>query len=147
MAFKKTGDEMTEESKKEMREQERSRKKHIAIGALVLMLIGVAIALVGIVFTQPYIEDVDHMTDPSIAVRDIDNATYTWSAAELKDLRMDRLVIVVVGALFVAAGYPLFILSPDDKYLHKMYCEIIEENNFKYCPECGLKLSRLERKG
>ena len=137
---------MEEKKNEGIAKQQRKRATAIAIACLCLIGTGVALVLVGAMHTSVYPADFDHITDKSLAVRDIENATYTWTAEEIDEQADKGLAIMIIGGLFAAAGYPLLFVVPRETELHKMYCEIEEYGPCKYCPECGLKLSRLEKK-
>ena len=138
---------------KEMSEHRKSLKRaELIIGSIAvgLMLIGAMIVLIGAMKQMAYLEIQadDHMTDDSIPYRDLDNATYTWELSELEDLFDDHTNLLIFGAVFVGLGYVAVLVMgatiPSGTKAHKLYCDGTGEKT--HCPECGLKLSKLEKK-
>ena len=154
---------MTKEEIKTPREEHDRLKKReqialVAIGYIAL--IGGVVLIFAVVQAGFYeqIQSNDYLTDDGIAYRDLQNATYTYEQGELNDLRDNAYTGAVVGgAIFGAAVTAFFIMAyinPANTTIraHKIYChswetaENPEEAKFKHCPECGLKLSKLEEK-
>ena len=130
----------------EIVEKELKKKNVMEATFLVLLVLGVFVVLLGLFFNPIPTTDIDHLTDPSIAVRDLDNATYTWTADEITTSAKNKAYVVFLGVGLIMAAYPLIFLTTGDREFHKRYCEPVDPSSSKYCPECGLKLSRLEKK-
>ena len=142
--------------KEEIAKYRETMKKRESIGmgiAVGLLLIGVAFVFASVLHSgfATQVMNEDHLTDDGIAYRDMDNATYTWTTEELRDKLDDSVWLLAFGAGLAVSGYVMFIvvgiLTPSKKKDHKRYCEvdaaILEKS--KYCSECGLKLSLLEK--
>ena len=95
--------------------------------------------------------DDEHMTDDGIAYRDLANATYTYTAEELLDMAQSGQTPILIGAGVLVSSYLMFIilglLTPSTTKDHKRYCDIDPTDmiDAKYCSECGLKLSELDK--
>ena len=134
------------------------RKIVAAIGLCVLMLGAIfALTVIGAAQTFFDLRSDDYMNDPSIPYNERDNASYTFTDEWLSDRYNTLIWWAVPGLLMIAIAYVILISSDivmDDKQVHKAYCKKWEDGDnpnepklgFKYCPSCGLKLSRLEKK-
>ena len=135
-----------EAKKKEEVEKLRMRGKNIELTALCIMLAGGLGLLVAMFMGQGYVDLVsdDHITDQDMPVRDLENATYTYTADELLS-RFQHVLPLLVASMtaFASGGIMLAVTGPSEANFHKLHCG---EGDQKYCPECGLKLSRLEKK-
>ena len=128
------------------------KKKEKIIGTAIigLMIVGVVTLAFGAFRGGAYInlQSDDYMTDDGIAYRDLENATYTYEGSELDDLSKQSGWFVASGLVLVGVGYAMFMvfgaLVPANTKAHEMYCDGLGEKT--HCPECGLKLSRLEKK-
>jgi len=141
-------------------ELENLKKKMDLVGfiGLALVVVGGAIALWALMMPlSAMLPDNDHITDKGMPVRDLDNATYTWTAEEFEKILDRQSDWFVAGLIFLVPGIALFYamisIAPSEKKLHLIGCKKAKDYQFcpecgaanKYCPECGLKLSRLER--
>jgi hypothetical protein len=86
------------------------------------------------------------------------NATYTYPVAEIDELgeTSNRVIFaggVMMGASLVVAFAVAWVV-PEKKEIHSLLCRQWQDEKFAgkdgpedmtYCPECGLKLSRLEK--
>ena len=143
---------------REMREKMKKAEKVVSFGVVALLVVGCMILLYAAFASVAYINIMtdDHMTDDGIAYRDLENATYTWSGSEITEMMEDNTWVMAIGAALAGMGYVAMLvmaaLIPSDTKSHAIYCkqwetpEDPDEAKFKYCPECGLKLSRLEKK-
>jgi hypothetical protein len=119
------------------------QKKRVEGVAAIMLLSGLVVILFSL-FSSMNINLVDekHITDPSMPISEKDNITYTWTAKELEH-QMDKwLPGALVGIGMLVGAYPLFFITVGDKKFHKLHCHGSAE--WKYCPECGLRMSRLE---
>jgi len=120
-------------------------KKLVDVTALIVMMVGVALmfSTLPMLFTISDMVKTDHLTNPSIPAKDLDNATYTYTAHEL--LKMANLPIYILfgGVAFMFGGMIMAYVNPSDKDIHIVKCKGTGEQ--KYCSECGLKLSRLKK--
>ncbi len=144
------------EREKTIQEKWNQRQKGLAIGALGLILIGAmwAIACMAEPSVLMKLRSDDYMDDPTIPFNERDNATYTFTDEWLSE-RYDRLIWwCVPGVILLACGYAMVYLPGlagiNEKTIHKEFCKMpelfeTEHPTWRYCPECGLKLSRLEK--
>ena len=122
------------------------------IGLLVLegIVIGLGVVLAGMAIHGIYnvLESDEYLTDDSLPYRDMDNATYTYPATELARLAEGGTWLIFVGVAVLgaslAAALVFIIAVPGLKDEHLLRCH--GDGEAKYCPSCGLKLSRLEKK-
>ena len=142
--------------KKLIQEHREVMAKRRTVGLVVvaaMVVLGAIAILAPILAYGPILQLVDdeHMTDDGIAYRDLDNATYTYTAEELLDMVRSGQSLTVLGAGIVASSYIAFIivgaLTPSKTKDHKRYCDIDPTDmiDAKYCSECGLKLSELDK--
>lgn len=120
----------------------------IAMVSLVLLFLGVMGVLSCANATSVYLGliDEEHMTDSGIAYRDLENATYTYDRNYLEEQIDNVRVLTVLSAVPLMVGLGIFyamMAMPNGKDDHRRFCDGTSEK--KYCPECGLKLSRLEK--
>ena len=148
---------MTEEKSKVELENIKKKIEIVAIIGLALILVGGAIALWTLMMPlSDMLPNDEHITDQGMPVRDMDNATYTWTHDELQKILDTQSDWFTVAAIFLVPGVVLFYatlgITPSKKKLHKIGCRKAKDYQFcpecgganKYCPECGLKLSELE---
>ncbi len=133
---------------REMLEKVQKNKKLLGAAGMILIVIGGAIVLIAALPLGIYPEmmDEEHITDDSIPIRDMDNVTYTYEKEWFDQKEEDARYYVLAGCIPVAAGYALLLATGafvDDRKNHRMHCDGTGEK--RYCPECGLKLSRLEK--
>ena len=146
-------EEKKEEDPKELMrtrtESYKRREKAIMTVAIMTLVVGYAMFIVANLQADGYenMKSYDHLTDDGIAYRDLDNATFTWTSEELDKLHDDTYYVQWLGGSIIGIGLAILfagmILIPSDKKTHKIQCDGSGEK--KYCPECGLKLSRLEK--
>ena len=128
----------------------KKKEKIIGIVIIGLMIVGVVTLAFGAFRGGVYLDlqSDDYMTDDGIAYRDLENATYTYEGSELAELSNLSGWFVASGLVLVVIGYAMFVvfgvLVPSNTKAHEMYCDGLGEKT--HCPECGLKLSRLEKK-
>jgi len=139
---------MTEDKGKVELEKVKKNARIVGMAGLVILLVGLVVLFMAI-FTMfdKMIPDNEHITDQDLPVRDIENATYTWTADEFEDMVNEKMSFLIIGGAIAAVGMAIFysaaIIEPSSIKLHKIGCK--GEGEKKYCSECGLKLSRLER--
>ena len=134
---------MTEE-KKGIERMVRNKKLVDVTASIVLILaLALMFSTLPMLFTIGDMVKTDHLTNPSIPAKDLENATYTYTAHEL--LKMVYLPIYVLfgGLAFMLGSLVMVYVNPSDKDLHIAGCK--GDGDKKYSPECGLKLSRLEK--
>ena len=148
---------MTEEKNKIELENLKKKMDIVGIIGIALILIGGAIALWTLMMPlTDILPDDEHITDQEMPVRDMENATYTWTADEFEKILDTQSTWFTVALVFLLPGIALFyamlVIEPSNKKLHKTGCKKAKDYQFcpecgaanKYCPECGLKLSELE---
>jgi hypothetical protein len=139
---------MTEDKGKVELEKVKKNARIVGGVGLIVLLVGLVVLFMAI-FTMfdKMIPDNEHITDQDLPVRDIKNATYTWTADEIKDMVDEKTGFLVMGGAIAAVGMGIFysaaVIEPSSIKMHKIGCA--GQGEKKYCPECGLKLSRLER--
>jgi len=149
---------MTEEKNKVELEKMKKRMEIVSIIGLALIVIGGSIALWALMMPlNKIVPDDEHITDQGMPIRDMENATYTWTADEFKQVLDTQGNWFTSAVVFLLPGITLFyaalFITPSEKKLHQIGCKKAKDYQFcpecgaanKYCPECGLKLSRLER--
>ena len=148
---------MTKEGKTEKSELEKClmRKRIVLMFAVVAIMIGGMLAIFAIGAAQTFFElrSDDYMNDPAIPYNERDNATYTFTDEWLSDKYNLLMWVAVPSVILYVVGCGLLFLGDgvmSDQSVHKAYCKKWESEplsmHFKFCPECGLKLSRLEKK-
>ena len=138
---------MTEEKDKSKIELEKMDKRIgvMAIIGIAILLLGGTIALWSIVsLGDKMTPDDEHITDQGMPVRDIKNATYTWTSEEIDQMAKEKLEMITIGAFLVVPGvvlmYAAILIAPSKRKLHEIGCK--DWTDVKYCPECGLKLEK-----
>ena len=138
---------MTEEKDKSKSELENIKKKAEIVGAvgLALLIIGAGIVVfAAISATSGMMPDNEHITDQGMPVRDLENATYTWTADEIADMAQEKLNLILIGGFIAGVGMAIFYsaaaIEPSKRKLHGIGCK--DWTDVKYCPECGLKLEK-----
>ena len=150
---------MTEEKTKVELEKIRKKAEIVSVIGLVLILIGAAMALWGVMIpVGAMLPDNEHITDQGMPVRDLENASYTWTADEIEktlDTQEDWFIAALVFLLpGLALFYGMVLIAPSKREIHLIGCRKPKDYQFcpecgaanKYCPECGLKLSELKEK-
>ena len=148
---------MTEEKTKVELEKLKKKMEMVGVVGLALILVGGAIALWAVMMPlSDMLPNHEHITDQDMPIRDMENATYTWTADEFEHILNAQsgwftaaLVLLVPG---IVLFYAMLLITPSDTKIHKIGCRKAKDYQFcpecgaanKYCPECGLKLSRLE---
>lgn len=142
-----------EETKEERHWKKYKTKRNNAIVLMaycaVLALIGGVVLLSGLSEKTMYntLKDDEYLTDDGLPYRDMGNATYTYPASEINELaeRSDWAVALGIIVLVASAVVVLSIawVMPEKREIHSMLCK--GDGDKDYCPECGLKLSRLEK--
>ena len=137
---------MTEEKPKSIVELENIKKKAQVVGAvgLILLVLGLGAMVFAVLSaTSGMYPDNEHITDQGMPVRDLENATYTWTADEITDMAQEKLNLVLIGGFVAAIGMAIFysvaVIEPSKEKLHEIGCQIEEYGPTKYCPECGYK--------
>ena len=123
----------------------RRNKKWTDTAVVMALFVGMALlfSTLPMLFTIGDMVRFDHLTDPSIPAKDLDNATYTYTAQELLKM-VDLPIFILFGGLAIMmVGFAMLYVNPSDKDLHIGQCK--GSDKWTYCPECGLKLSRLEK--
>ena len=132
------------------------KRKEIAIICIgLIMLAGAFLCLFGALQMLGYsnlLQD-KYMNDPTIPYNEFENATYTISAKEIKDIISDQFWYLGIGAALVGMAYvgvmAIGAVTPNQKELHINNCEYTvntDEMDITHCPTCGLKLSLLDKK-
>ena len=140
---------MTQKEELSALEKVRKNTRYLAIGLLCVLLFGAMLLFFGMINTIAYqnMKDPTHFSDPNIKYSDMKNASFTWTRQEINSEMQVWAYLGIFGGGLVAGGYVLALVFPSEKDFHKLGCKEIQEyGNIKYCPECGLKLSELEKK-
>ena len=146
---------MTKEEIKTPREEHDRLKKREGVALVTIAyiaLIGGCLVILGLVQVGFYdgMKSYDYLTDDGIAYRDLQNATYTYEPIELDELRNDCYLVAIIGGGVLGAAITAFAIlayiNPANTSVkaHKIHCDGTYEKT--HCPECGLKLSKLEKK-
>jgi hypothetical protein len=140
---------MEEKKEKTMQEKMNQRIKLLGACSLLLIVLGGAFALAQASAVSTYwdLRSDDYMDDPTMPFNERENATYTFTDQWLKDTYWRLIWYAVPGLIMYLVGIVVFYtrdLVVNEKEIHKTFCK--GEGEKKYCPECGLKLSRLEKK-
>ena len=92
------------------------------------------------------LKDDEYLTDDSLAYRDMVNATYTYTVAEIDELASSSLWMTAMGAVVLVASAIVALvvawIMPEKREIHSMLCK--GDGVIEYCAECGLKLSKLK---
>jgi len=142
---------------KELKESMKKKRKIgglIAILGLYAVVIGVGLMFIGLFEAQAldrWLDD-EHMADPSMPYNEVQNATYVITPDDLDGLLVTSQSFAVAGIVFLGLGVAicgtLVAVVPSKKEQHKLVCTeptYMDPDNL-YCPECGLKLSLLDKK-
>ena len=139
------------EEKKEKTMQEKINRRSQILWAVSHMLIvfGGLWASTQIWSATPYydLRSDEYMDDPAIPYNERDNATYTFTDQWLEEKWTRLMWYCVPGYILFAVGFVLSYSRDwliNEKEVHKTFCKGSGEP--KYCSECGLKLSELEKK-
>ena len=145
---------MSEEKSKSLVELEKTKKK-----LEVVYVIGVGLVLIGawmVLFTvtnldDKMIPDNEHITDQGMPIRDLENATYTWTSEEIEQMAKDKQDSMLVGAFLAVPGAALMygglFTIPSQRKMHEVGCKPWDPTSlFKYCPECGYKIADKDKK-
>ena len=143
-----------EETKEERHWKKYKSKRDNAIMLMVycalLAVIGGVVLMSGLSENTMYntLKDDEYLTDDGLAYRDMGNATYTYPVSEIDKLadQSDWAIVGGLALLVASAGLVISIawVMPEKTEIHTMICNQTDEKT--HCPECGLKLSRLEKK-
>jgi hypothetical protein len=134
------------EEKKDKVQVLRDRRRASRGATFWLIAAGFVALFVGIAFNAGVstFEDTKHLSTPNIPLKDAQNATYSFTAKEVKDQGlMVLLVCALVAVALVAAGYTILFVNPGERELHMVHCKGSTEGN--YCPECGMNLKKMEK--
>ena len=150
---------MTEEKTKVELEKIRKKAEIVSVIGLALILVGGVIGLWAVMMPLgDMLPDNKHITDQGMPVRDLDNATYTWTADEFEKTLNTQGDWFTASLVFLLPGvvlfYTILAITPSKKKLHLIGCKKAKDDQFcpecgtanKYCPECGLKLSEIKEK-
>ena len=128
----------------------RKRRNYVEFVGLCVGLIGGMVLMVSALEASSY-NDLEYknkyLTNPDLPISEWGNATWTISHKQIHDEAAGFILYAVVGGVVLVGGFGLAmggLISPSFKELHLMGCKGNEEP--KYCPECGLKLSELKEK-
>ena len=139
------------EEKKEKTMQEKLRMRAQALWALGICLIVIGGLWMDVQLSSiiPYNElrSDEYMNDPTIPYNERDNATYTFTDQWLKDTYWRLAWYAIPGGVLFAIGVALYSCKDwiiNGKEVHKTLCK--GDGEARYCSECGLKLSELEKK-
>ena len=143
-----------EETKEERHWKKYKSKRDNAIMLMVycalLAVIGGVVLMSGLSENAMYntLKDDEYLTDDGLAYRDMGNATYTYPVSEIDKLAEQSGWAIVGGLALLVASAGLVVsiawVMPEKTEIHTMLCNRTDEKT--HCPECGLKLSRLEKK-
>ena len=132
------------------------RKRVVLVLAFAAIVIGGMLAIYAMGAAQSFFElrSDDYMNDPTIPFNERDNATYTFTDEWLSDRYNHLMWVAMPGLVLYVVGVGVLFLGDaiiSDQSVHKAYCKITARYgdtypSWKYCPECGLKLSKLEKK-
>ena len=143
-----------EETKEEKHWKKYKTKRDNAILLMVycalLAMIGAVILMSGLSESAMYntLKDDEYLTDDGLAYRDMGNATYTYPVSEIDQMAKQSdwaiaigIIVLVASTCFVLA---MALVMPERTEIHTMLCNQTDEKT--HCPECGLELSKLEKK-
>ena len=115
-----------------------------------LAVVGMVILMSGLSESAMYntLKDDEYLTDDGLAYRDMGNATYTYPVSEIDKLAKQSDWAIAIGIIVLAASacfvLAMSLVMPERTEIHTMLCDGTGDKT--HCPECGLKLSRLEKK-
>ena len=146
---------MTKEEKSEEKHWKKYKSKRdnaimLMVYCALLAVIGSVILMSGLSESAMYntLKDDEYLTDDGLAYRDMGNATYTYPVSEIDKMAKQSDWAIAIGIIVLVASV-CFVLAmahvmPERTEIHTMLCNRTDEKT--HCPECGLKLSRLEKK-
>ena len=127
---------------------EKIRRDSRFVGAVALgMMIGggfLGLFATGFVGGLATMIDNNHLTDPDTPVSELENATYTFSPDDIIDDVWQFSLMMIAGVTIMVSGLIVVAALPDSKDLHIAICK--GHGEVRYCPECGLRLPRLEER-
>lgn len=134
-------------TEKTMAQKMRLRNELVTAMGLGLMLLGAMWVVVTMAEPNVYLKlrSDEYMDDPTIPYNERDNATYTFTDDWFSETHNRLIWWSVPGIIIFALGVIPFYMGDlmfRDTEIHKQCCKGGEA---RYCPECGLKLSRLEK--
>ena len=129
---------------------ERARKRVamveiVGLGIFIVGMMGVMLMIHGATVYHELRGD-EYMDDPSMPFDERTNATYTFTDDWLKDKYYRSMLWAVIPGVIGGAGYAVAIGGVSIlnlKETHKEFCR--GQGKDRYCSECGLKLSKLEK--
>ena len=143
-----------EETKEERHWKKYKTKRDNAILMMVycalIAMFGAVILMSGLSESAMYntLKDDEYLTDDGLAYRDMGNATYTYPVAEIDKMAKQSDWAIAIGIIVLVAStccvLAVTYVMPERTEMHSMLCDGAGEKT--HCPECGLKLSRLEKK-
>ena len=145
---------MTKELKESI-EKKRKIAELVYFAAMYVLLIGVVIAFIGLFQADAVGQfmDEEHMLDPTIPYNERDNASFVITPDNLDALYEKTKEILIIGGIIAGIGIAVLAVvaavTPGRKERHKLLCgpkPFCVDLEIIYCPSCGLKLSRLEKK-
>jgi hypothetical protein len=139
---------MTEDKGKVELEKVKKAANTIAVIGGTIVLLGLVILFVGLIQMNTWMfPDNEHITDQNLPIKDVKNATYTWTSEEIKHSEDQPMGLFYVGGVIAVVGaaimYTAVIIEPSKTKIHEIGCK--GDGDKKYCSECGLKLSRLKK--
>ena len=139
---------MTEDKGKVELEKVKKAANAVALVGGVIALLGVVVLFLGLVQMNSWMfPDNEHITDQNLPIKDVKNATYTWTSEEIKHSEDQAMGLFYAGGVTAIVGvaimYTAVIIEPSKTKIHEIGCK--GDGDKKYCSECGLKLSRLEK--
>lgn len=141
--------------------ERRSNGILLLVYCLLFVGIGAIFLLGGIGEKQMYdvLKDDDYLTDDGLAYRDMVNATYTYPLKDIEGMAKSSGWMMALGCMVMAASLILALsvawILPEQTEIHAMLCRQWQNETYagkdgpkemEYCPECGLKLSKLDKK-
>lgn len=143
------GKTMTQKEEISALEKIKKDTKYLAIGLFCVLLIGAMLLFFGIISCIAYqnMKDPTHFSDPNMKYSDLKNDSFIWTRGEINSEMTVWTYLIVFGGGLLAGGYVLTFVFPSKKDFHKLGCsvqEFREIRDIKYCPDCGLKLSKLK---
>ena len=154
------------DEKKKVERHWKAYKQKNGNGLIVLRYGLVFVGLGGLVFLggiqekdmYQILKDDEYLTDDGLPYRDMANATYTYPVEKLDEMAEQSNWMIFAGAALMGASVVVTLavawVIPEKKEIHSMLCRQWQDEQFAgkdgpedmtYCPECGLKLSRLEK--
>lgn len=126
-----------------MEKAERKRKAVVVVGLAMLAFgSGFLGACLAVDASFASLQKPEHMTDDSIAVRDMDDATYTFDMAYLESRENQSWVVYAFALVILSCGWLIMKAMPSGADIHHAYCK--GEVEARYCSGCGIELKDLE---